>query len=54
MGMIRRAAVFAGCFMVTGLPSLSLGAGKTMFELPTRIQGDTLFIGPAGELTLSG
>lgn len=27
---------------------------KPMFELPTRIDGDTLIIGPAGELTLSG
>ena len=27
---------------------------KPMFELPTRIDGSTLLIGPAGELTVSG
>ncbi len=42
-----------GSFFPDGRPK-SGPVNKAMFELPTRIDGDTLIIGPAGELTLSG
>jgi Rieske Fe-S protein len=42
-----------GKFFPDGQPK-SGPVSKPMFELPTRIDGNSLFIGPAGELTLSG
>lgn len=42
-----------GKFFADGRPR-SGPVSKPMFELPTRIEGTTLIIGPAGELALSG
>jgi len=42
-----------GNFFPDGRPK-SGPVSKPMFELPTRVDGGTLFIGPAGELALSG
>jgi len=48
-----RCTCHEGKFFPDGRPK-SGPVNKPMFELPTRIDGDTLYIGPAGELTLSG
>lgn len=42
-----------GRFLADGRPR-SGPVSKPMFELPTRIEGGTLFVGPAGELTVTG
>jgi Rieske Fe-S protein len=42
-----------GKFYPDGRPK-SGPVNKPMFELPTRVEGSTLYIGPAGELALSG
>jgi Rieske Fe-S protein len=48
-----RCTCHEGKFAPDGRPE-SGPVSKPMFELPTHIEGDTLIIGPAGELTLTG
>ncbi len=48
-----RCTCHEGKFFPDGRPK-SGPVSKPMFELPTRLEGATLIIGPAGELTLSG
>jgi Rieske Fe-S protein len=48
-----RCTCHEGKFFPDGRPK-SGPVSKPMFELPTRIEDDTLVIGPAGELTLAG
>ena len=48
-----RCTCHEGKFFPDGRPK-SGPVNKPMFVLPTRIEGETLIIGPAGELTLTG
>ncbi len=48
-----RCTCHEGKFFPDGSPR-SGPVSKPMFELPTRIEGETLLVGPAGELTLTG